>query len=153
MADVEFKDFSIQVKEAIEEAVMQYLEEAGGEMVAQTVRRTPVDTGQLKNSWTYEVDSGNKKCTIGSPLENAIWTEFGTGEYALHGDGRKGGWYVPAEKLSAKAKTKMQLRVVKGKEFYFTRGKVPKRCLHNAFQANKAKLIKLAEQVLKEGMK
>lgn len=137
MADVEFKNFSIQVKEAIEEAVMQYLEEAGGEMVAQTVRRTPVDTGQLKNSWTYEVDSGNKKCTIGSPLENAIWTEFGTGEYALHGDGRKGGW---------------KYQDAKGK-WHYTVGKPPKRCLNNAFEASKAKLIKRAEQVLKEGMK
>lgn len=131
MANVTFKDFSVQVESAIEDAVKQYLEEAGGEMVAQTVRRTPVDTGQLKNSWTYEVD--DQKCTVGSPLENAIWTEFGTGEHALNGDGRKGGWaYEDA----------------KG-DWHFTRGKPAKRCLHGAFTANKAKLIKRAEQVLK----
>ena len=133
MSNVTFKDFSVQVESAIEDAVKKYMQEAGGEMVAQTVRRTPVDTGQLKNSWNYEVDSGGKKCTIGSPLENAIWTEFGTGEHALNGDGRKGGWaYEDA----------------KG-DWHFTRGKPPKRCLHNAFTANKDKLIRRAEQVLK----
>ncbi|MEY8366295.1 HK97 gp10 family phage protein [Anaerovoracaceae bacterium 41-7] len=133
MANVTFKDFSVQVESAIEDAVKQYLEEAGGEMVAQVTRRTPVDTGQLKNSWDYEVDRNGKKCTIGSPLENAIWTEFGTGEHALNGDGRKGGWaYEDA----------------KG-DWHFTHGKPPKRCLHNAFTANKDKLIRRAEQVLK----
>lgn len=130
---VEFKGFSIEVKDAIGERIIQYLYEAGGEMVSQVKRRTPVDTGQLEGSWRYDIDDDGKKCTIGSPLENAIWTEFGTGEHALNGDGRKGGWvYVDA----------------KGNG-HFTRGKPPKRCLHNAFTANKDKLIKRAEQVLK----
>lgn len=134
---VEFNDFSIQVKEAIEAAALQFLEEAGGEMVAQTVRRTPVDTGQLKNSWNYVVDESGMKCTIGSPLENAIWTEFGTGEYALEGNGRKGGWsYMDA----------------KG-EWHHTVGKPPKRCLNNAFTDTKPKLIRRAEQLLKGKMK
>ena len=134
---VQFKDNSMAVKAALNDAVLQYLQEAGGEMVAQTVRRTPVDTGQLKNSWDYVVDEGELKCTIGSPLENAIWTEFGTGEHSLEGNGRKGGW---------------NYKDAKG-NWHHTVGKPPKRCLHNAFINTKPKLIRRAEQVLKGQMK
>lgn len=75
--EVRFKDNSIQVKRALQGAIEAYLNEAGGEVVSQTQRNTPVDTGQLKNSWRYEVDTSRNKCTIGSPLENALWNEFG----------------------------------------------------------------------------
>ena len=95
---VEFHDFSMEVKAALDDAVKAYLYEAGGELESQVKRNSRVGTGQLKNSWTYKVDEDKGICTIGSPLENAIWEEFGTGEYALHGDGRKGGWYYQDEK-------------------------------------------------------
>lgn len=132
-----FKDNSIQVKRALQGAIEAYLNEAGGEVVSQTQRNTPVDTGQLKNSWRYEVDTSRNKCTIGSPLENAIWNEFGTGEHALEGNGRKGGW---------KYKDK------KG-EWHFTRGKKPKRSFHKAFTSLKAPLKRRAAEVLKVKMK
>lgn len=147
---VRFDDFSIKVVHALESAVDAYLHEASGELVRQTQRNTRVDTGQLKGSWQYKID-GNT-ATIGSPLENAIWEEFGTGEYALEGNGRKGGWYVPAEKLTPKAKSKMRKVVIKNKEFYFTRGKTPSRAFHTAFNTCKPKLIKRAEEVLQAHM-
>ena len=132
--NVQFADFSVQVINALEDAVDAYLNEAGGEMVSQTQRNTRVDTGQLKGSWQYKVD-GNT-ATIGSPLENAIWEEFGTGEHALEGNGRQGGWaYEDA----------------KG-EWHFTRGKKPSRAFHHAFNTCKPKLIRRAEQVLKAHM-
>ena len=74
---VQFEDFSIKVKAKLEDAALAYLNEAAGELVSQTQRNTPVDTGQLKGSWTYEVDEGGLEATVGSPEENAIWTEFG----------------------------------------------------------------------------
>ena len=78
MADyVHFEDFSFQVEDALEEACIAFLNEAAGEVQSQVQRNTRVDTGQLKGSWQYEVDSGAKQATIGSPLENAIWEEFG----------------------------------------------------------------------------
>ena len=135
--EVRFKDNSIQVKRALEGAIEAYLNEAGGEVVSQTKRNTPVDTGQLKGSWDYVVDMSKRKCTIGSPLENAIWTELGTGEFALNGDGRKGGW---------KYKDK------KG-EWHFTRGKKPKRSLYKAFTSSKGPLKRRAAEVLKAEMK
>jgi hypothetical protein len=132
---VEFTDNSMEVKAALESAVEQFLEEAGGELESQAMRnQTRVDTGQTKGGWTHIVD--DKKVTIGNPLENAIWEEFGTGEYSIKG-GRKGGW-VYRDKRTGK--------------FYKTRGKTALRPLHNAFTANKSKIIRRAEQILKGRM-
>lgn len=132
---VEFTDNSMEVKAALESAVEQFLEEAGGELESQAMRnQTRVDTGQTKGGWTHIVD--DKKVTIGNPLENAIWEEFGTGEYSIKG-GRKGGW-VYRDKRAGK--------------FYKTRGKTAIRPLHNAFTANKSKIIRRAEQILKGRM-
>lgn len=137
MADVKFEDYSIKVKDALNDAVIQFLEEAASEIQSQTQRKTPVDTGQLKGSWDHVVDESKQEATIGSPLENAIWTEFGTGEYALEGNGRKGGWFYKDSKG----------------EGHFTHGKHPVRMLHNAFEENKEKIKRRAEQIFKERMK
>ena len=138
MAKVEFRDHSIEVKNAMSSCVMKALEETSGELESQVVRNTAVDTGQLKGSWTHRITSTPEKsqAVVGSPLENAIWEEFGTGEYALHGDGRKGGWvYVDT----------------KG-DGHFTKGKTPNRPLHNAFTALKNKLIRRFGEILKSKM-
>ena len=134
---VVFKDFSVQVKGAMNDAIKTYLYEAGGELEAQVKRNSRVGTGQLKNSWSYKVDEKGGICTVGSPLENAIWEEFGTGEYALHGDGRKGGWFYKDDE---------------GK-WHHTYGKKPHRAFKRAFDSLKSALIKRAEEVLKGKMK
>ncbi len=129
---VQFTDNSMEVKAALDSAVEQFLEEAGGELESQAMRnQTRVDTGQTKGAWTHIGE--DKKVTIGNPLENAIWEEFGTGEYSIKG-GRKGGW-VYRDKRTGK--------------FYKTRGKTALRPLHNAFTAGKGKIIRRAEQILK----
>lgn len=75
--NVQFQDFSMQVKDALEEAAIQFLHEASGEVVSEIKRTVPVDTGQLKNSFEYKLQDTRLESTIGSPLENAIWNEFG----------------------------------------------------------------------------
>jgi hypothetical protein len=138
MARVEFQDFSVQVKDALDDAVLQFLEEAGSELEAQTKRnQTRVDSGETKGQWTHVVDESKQICTVGNPLENAIWEEFGTGEYALEGNGRKGGWWYQDKDTG---------------KWHFTTGKTPLRPLHTAFERTKAKIIRRAEQVLKGRM-
>lgn len=134
---VQFTDYSAVVKAALNDAAIAYLYEAGGELEAQVKRNSRVGSGQLKNSWTYKVDESKGECTVGSPLENAIWEEFGTGEYALKGDGRKGGWYYQDDK---------------GK-WHHTYGKKPHRAFQSAFNSLKSALVKRAEEVLKGSMK
>ena len=134
---VHFEDNSIRVKEALNEAIIAYLHEAAGEVEAQVKRNPRVDTGETKGSWTYRVDEGKKEATIGSGLENAIWEEFGTGEYAAEGNGRKGGW-VYTDRHG---------------ETHFTRGKTPTRAFSSAFESTKPKIIKRAQQVIGGKMK
>lgn len=134
---VEFTDNSVNVKAALDNAVIAYLHEAGGELEAQVKRNMRVDTGQTKNAWQNVVNEEKQEAVVGNPLENAIWEEFGTGEYALHGDGRKGGW-----------------RYKDGKgNWHYTYGKTPNRALQTAFNSLKNALIKRAEEVLKARMK
>ena len=106
------------------------LHEASGEVLAAAIRNTPVDTSQLKNSWAYKVDENKLESAIGNPLERAIWAEFGTGEYALNGNGRKGGW----------------LYEDRHGETHFTKGQRPKRMLHNAFVSEKQTIRKAIEK-------
>lgn len=135
---VKFEDYSVEVKGVLEEAAIAYLHEAAGELEAQTKRnQTRVGTGQTKGRWTYVVDEDKLQATIGNPLENAIWEEFGTGEYALHGDGRKGGWVYKDDKG----------------EFHFTFGKTPLRPFFTAMTKLKPKLEKMAAQKLKGKLK
>lgn len=135
MADnkFEFENNVKKVNAKIEQAAIAWLTEAAGELEAQTKRNTAVDTGQLKGSWRYKVDTDKLEAVVGSPLENAIWEEFGTGEFALNGDGRKTPWVY---------------KDAKGK-WHYTTGKKPRRALHKAFSSLKPKLIKLAQQKFK----
>lgn len=130
---VEFEDFSVEVKAELESKAIAFLHDAAGELRSRTQKNSRVDTGQTKGSYDYKVDTGDLKATIGSNLENAIWEEFGTGEYALHGDGRKGGWVYQNPKG----------------EFYSTKGKTPNRPMYNAFTALKNKIIRMAEDKFK----
>lgn len=134
MAYVEFEDFSVQVKEAIDEKADEFLYTAAEMLKTQVGQITPVKTGQLKGSWTYEVDTSAKEAKVGSPEQNAIWNEFGTGEHALHGDGRKGGWRYQDDE---------------GK-WHFTHGKKPKHSLHKAFTAKKSSIKELAKALFGE---
>ena len=137
--NVEFKDFTVEVKGTMDQLAYSVLEEVAGEMEAQVKRNTAVDSGQTKNHWTHNVKSEKDEhtATIGSPLENAIWEEFGTGEYALYGNGRKGGWFYVDEEDNG----------------HFTHGKKPKRPLHKAYTSLKNKIIKHIQEVFKGGMK
>lgn len=131
--------------------ITAFFEEIGGEIVSQTQRNSRVDTERTKDSYKYVVDEGKDESTVavGSDLENAIWEEFGTGEYALHGDGRKGGWYIPENKLTEHAKGKMKKVVIDGKVYYHTYGKKPNQPLTKAFQVMNPKILPQLKNILK----
>lgn len=150
---VTFKDNSVKVKTALNDAIIAFLNESAGELQSLAARNTRVDSGDTKGKWDYKVDESIKTATIGNPLENSIWEEFGTGEYALNGDGRKGGWYVHESELSEKAKGRMAKRVIDGKTYYFTRGKTPSRAFWKAYTASKTKIIKRFEKEISGKMK
>ena len=134
---LQFEDNRVQVKAAMDSAISAFLHEAGGEIQARTVRNSRTDTGQTKGSYEYKVNESDLTAIVGSNLENAIWEEFGTGEYALKGNGRKGGWVY---------------KDAKGK-YHHTYGKSPNRPMHHAFTASKTALKRRLEEIIKSSMK
>lgn len=110
-SNVQFEDYSMNVKTEITEKAIQWLYEAATEIVSRAKRNCKMDDEsggkQLKGSYRYAVDEAKGEAQIGSPLESAFWEEWGTGEYAAHGDGRKGWWvyikYGPKNHKKAKA--------------------------------------------------
>lgn len=157
MADVEFIDNRVQVTRAIDDAVGAFLLEISAELVSKTIEnidKSAVDTGQLKGSFAANVDESKGEAVVGSPLENAIWTELGTGEWAAKRNGRAGAWYVPVEKVTGKKKPTFNGKVIivygkNGQQFYKTNGKKPVHMLQKAFDANKGKFIRRAEEIFK----
>lgn len=130
---VEFQDFSIQVMGVIDDTVNGVLEECAGEVISQTKRNSRVDTGKTKNSFRYTVDDASHTAYMGSSDENAIWEEMGTGEHALNGDGRKGGW---------------SYQDAKG-DWYHTNGKKPSRAFWKAYTSLKNSIINRIQNALK----
>ena len=138
MSDVTFEDYSMEVKTAIANRIDAVLEECAGELESQTKRNSRVDTGKTKNSFRHKVIGSvlaeKYEAHIGSSDINAIYEEFGTGEFALHGDGRKGGWSYQDDKWG---------------DWHRTKGKAPSRAFYHAYTALKPKIINRIQKSLK----
>lgn len=149
MADstIEVKNYLPGIKGKVNNAALQWLEEVAGELESQAKRNTTSDTGQTKNSWTHQVNRSLGEAVIGSPLENAVWEEYGTGEFAIEGKGRSGAWYVPVEAVHGSKKPSYSGKVIVvhgkgGKAFYKTNGKKGQKMLHNAWDMTMPKAQK-----------
>lgn len=166
MADIKFNDFSFEVIGALEKLAQNTLEEVAGELESQIKKNSPVskvknDGSGLKNSWKHYVrKSGDGyTATIGSPLERALWVEFGTGEYALHGNGRKGGWFIPVGSgkgyISEAVAEAYGFTIRKGKggkKWVYTQGMKPQRPVYKAYTSLKNKLIRHMQNRFKGGL-
>lgn len=173
MANVEYTNNSIQVIGAIKESVKRWLYESGGELQAKIIRNSRTKTGQTKGAYQYQVDEDNSICEVGSSLENAIWEEFGTGEYALNGDGRKGGWWIKVgnganeiplnvvEKYKwagyryENGDTSMGKKLRRGGRrgqlaYVFTYGKRPNRPMIKAYESSKEQLERRLDQIIRD---
>ena len=137
MAQFKFEDYSADVLAAMGAESQAVLEECSAELESQTKRNSRVDTGNTKNSFQHKVTgsmmAGQYVVYVGSNEENAIWEEFGTGEYALKGNGRKGGWSYQDEKG----------------DWHYTKGKTPSRAFWKAYTSLKSKLINRIQNSLK----
>lgn len=135
MPEIKFEDNRVQIKGQIKAACIQWLYEVAGEVQGRVMRNSRVDTGRTKGSWKYLVDTGKMEAYVGSNYQNAIWEEYGTGQYALEGNGRKTPWkYQDADG-----------------HWHTTNGKRPQRMLYKAFRSISSKAKKRLEERL-EGM-
>ena len=135
MADVLFEDYTIKVQKAIDDRINVALEECAGELESAVKRESDRTrrTGQTSSGWAHHVDDAAHEATIGNPLENAIWEEFGTGEHALNNDGREGGWAYQDEKG----------------DWHFTHGKKPRRAFYKAFTSTKKAIINRIQESMR----
>ncbi|SFB90745.1 phage protein, HK97 gp10 family [Alkalibacterium subtropicum] len=122
-----FEDNSIKIKKQLSKNRSAAMEAALLLVEGQAKSLAAVKSGELRDKLDHiQKENGNDLIGLmGSPNEHSFYVEFGTGEYAENGAGRKGGWVYKAPN---------------GK-FYFTRGQKPQPFLRPAFRRNKQKII------------
>lgn len=98
---VEITDNSGLVREEFQAAVLRALEKCGLTAEGYAKLLCPVDTGNLRNSITHQVDDGEPAAYIGSNSEYAAFVELGTGKYYPGGrptpwvyQDAKGNWHL-----------------------------------------------------------
>lgn len=150
-----FIDNSERVKTTLKKKGIAWLLEVCGELQSQTEKNSRVDKGETKGSWKFAVDEFKLEGYVGSNYQNAIWEEFGTGEYALNGDGRKTPWYVHVDSYTGKKKPTYNGEVVivygkNGEKYYKTNGKKPGRPFFKAYTSLKNGMKRRAEEIFGE---
>ena len=160
--NVIFEDYSIRCREELRDRAIQFLQEAGEEITSMTVRNQVRKTGQTAGSWSDSpvMDEAALAVHMGSNYENAIWEEFGTGEFAEKGDGRRGWWvYVKGSSsrrggrtysTQAEAKKAVAILRKKGLEAYYTKGKHARHPFLNAYNSCKSRIMARANQIFGE---
>ncbi len=77
---VQFKNNSVAVKDALNDACIAFLYEAAGELEAETKRNSrPIKYGRhdVRGNWKYTVDEAKGEARVGNPLEASYWEELG----------------------------------------------------------------------------
>ena len=133
---MKFTDNSFIVKTALELCCNKWLKDAAEIITERVKENQPADTGETRNAWKAEVDYENKQAVVGNSMKNAVWEEFGTGEFEAFGNGRKNGWVFR-----------------KDDRFYFTNGKKPKRPFQRAYEQSREEIKNQAADNLSEVMK
>lgn len=142
MAKLEWNGDKIQnaLMAAMDEAVTDSLEILRDDIHRKS-RFDPVNPGEhTRDTYQHTTEIHRNKIVghIGSNSMNAIYEEFGTGEFAERGDGRKGGW--------------VYFDKVRG-QFFFTYGKTPNKPMRRAYSENINKMKKTVEDTVKRGMR
>lgn len=157
--EVKFEDNTMKVLAEINDETIAWLEETGAtvaSVASENTSRGKVSGGKTATKWDYKVDEAKGEVVVGNPEQTAIWLEFGTGDYALKGNGRKGGWYIPIGEgegqISQSVVDAYYFKVVhgkNGKKFAFTTGMKPQRPLHKAVEKVEKKVLNRLSSRLK----
>lgn len=131
---MQFQDNSDKVMSELRRVLNGALDKGSLIVVGQAKTLARRDTGALSDSFSHQLEEidGETVSKIGSPLDHAIYNEFGTGEFAENGSGRKGGWYY---------------RGTDGK-LHYTKGIKPNPALRTSFRKNKKRVRSIMEEEL-----
>lgn len=160
---VEFKDYSIRIKAALNDVSAAWLTECGNEVASKAKATCTMtdDNGELKKS--YRAARRYKEhIKVGTPLESGLWEEYGTGEHAAGGNGRQGWWvYIDGgsgyegETNSYKSQAEAEdmadyIKREYKKPAVATNGREPQYTLENAFKTTMPKQEAELRRRLKE---
>ena len=115
------------INSTLDNALLKGLEYVGQAIENDAKDECPVDDGQLKASMTHEVKSSEAEVIIGTCTEYAPMVAFGTGIYAVEGNGRK---EVPWRYQDAKG------------IWHTTEGQKPNNFLQRAVDMNRDTILK-----------
>ena len=73
-----YKSNKKQIKQQLKQAKTRTMEGLGQYVRGEIVVRAPVDTGNLRSSYDYRIDTNNDEITWGTPVEYAPHQELGT---------------------------------------------------------------------------
>ena len=153
---VKFEDYSIEVIAELDDTTIAWLNTWANEIASQAKDTTQMDGDegvQLRKSYRADVDEAEGKAAIGTPLESGYWEEFGTGEHAVHGDGRPGWWVYKDgyEGSGGDVLTEAEAKAIAAGDptIHATNGRPPAYTLEKAFTGNKNKAIADLENQLK----
>lgn len=135
-SDFKFEDNSAKVEAEMQRLIERTLKTAGLVAEAEIKAQAPVgDTGHLRDTIASKVTGKGSETVVqvGSPLEYSTYVEFGTGEFAENGAGRKGGWTYKDER---------------GK-WHKTNGMKPRKFMRNGFRNKKSQIVSILENGLK----
>lgn len=122
MADFKLEDYSKERSADLERAAVKALTKVGLIIESSAKTKARFDTGQLRDGIGHKVkpDGTETVVLVGSNDEHFPHNEWGTGEFAENGLGRKGGWFY---------------KTPDGKG-HFTMGMTPQPMLRPAFREN-----------------
>jgi len=167
VANFKFEDYRAEVKAALNDTTIEWLYETAEEVKSHAQRNCQMATEgdsvgiQLKGSYAADVNEGAGEAQIGTPLEAGYWEEYGTGEHAAHGDGRKGWWvYVKGYQgdggktyhSKEEAKGAAAFLRSRGLDAHYTNGRKPSYTLEKAFTATVSKAVAALAEKLKGRM-
>jgi len=158
-----FEDHSKEVISDLQKAIRAGVTEATLMVETSIIEKAPADNGQLRNSITHNVSGtvDSVKGVVGSPLDYAVYQEYGTGEHATNGAGRKGFWiyiagngassgmfgkgkgksYTLAEAKKAKAIMLGMNSSLKPSDIHITNGVKATKFFSQGFKTKKNKII------------
>ena len=120
-----FEDYTKRTKRELREVSFKALTKVGNLISSQCQALAAVDTGELRDSI---------QAIVTENVEYSVFVEFGTGEFAENGLGRKGGWLY---------------RSPDGK-VVFTYGNEPQPFIRPAFKKNKKRAQDIIAQTFLE---
>lgn len=123
---IEFQDNSKAVKKELNQTLAATLEKVLLIVESSAKANAKVGTGEMRDKIGHAVvvEGAELIGHVGSPTEHSLYNEFGTGEFAENGSGRKTPWHYQDEKGN----------------WHITKGMKPRPFLRPAFRNNKARI-------------